>query len=391
MIKRELEEEFQKCLHEYPAVLLTGPRQAGKTTLAKAICGDKQYFSFEDPLLRIQFQEDPRQFLVNCSEGAVFDEAQHVPELFSYLQGIIDETSDCGRFVITGSQQFGLMEKVTQSLAGRIAVLELLPFSTTELKSAGQLSPSIDEALWTGAYPPIYDRQLRPDRWYSNYVTTYVQRDVRQVSQIHNLDQFARFMQLCAANVGQLFNASRIASDCSLSQKTVNNWLSILKAGFIATTVTPYHTNYRKRLVKTPKLYFFDTGLVCHLLGISNISQLASHPLRGAIFENWVFTELSKYIRHRQPLGQLYFWRTVGGQEVDFLLESGGRTLGIEVKSGMSILPKSLRSLQNAMALWPTQQSQKAVIYGGSDRLHFSGCDIIPWNQVLQLFQTISV
>ncbi|MCP4677415.1 MAG: ATP-binding protein [Deltaproteobacteria bacterium] len=386
MITRNIENELGICLKESPAVVLTGPRQAGKTTLARAVCNGYPYFSFEDPLVRDLFHEDPRGFLEQCRNEAVFDEAQHVPELFSFLQGMIDDDPRPGRFVITGSQQFGLTESITQSLAGRVSILELLPFSVDELVSAEWLNDSLDTVLWKGAYPPVFDRALRPAKWYADYVTTYVQRDVRQVKQIQNLDQFTRFLRLCAGHVGQLFNASKIGSNCGMDQKTARKWLSILQAGYIATFLPPYHANFRKRIIKTPKLYFYDTGLVCHLLGIHDPAQLATHPLRGALFENWVFTELVKANRNRGRISDFWFWRTHGGQEVDFVFEQDGVVTGVEVKAGMSVRPTMLHSLNNTLDQWPHVGKRKVVLYGGMDRLALSGCDIVPWRQISTVF-----
>ncbi len=386
MIARNIEKELSICLKESPAVLLTGPRQAGKTTLARSVCSGYPYFTFEDPLVRDLFHEDPRGFLERCRSEAVFDEAQHVPELFSFLQGMIDDDPRPGRFVITGSQQFGLTESITQSLAGRVSILELLPFSVDELIPADWLEDSLDDVLWKGAYPPVFDRSLRPAKWYADYVTTYVQRDVRQVSQIQNLDQFTRFLRLCAGHVGQLFNASKIGSNCGVDQKTARKWLSVLQAGYIATFLPPYHTNFRKRTIKTPKLYFYDTGLVCHLLGIHDSAQLATHPLRGALFENWVFAEFVKAFRNRGSSGEFWFWRTHGGQEVDFLFEQDGVVTGVEVKAGMSVRPTMLHSLNNTLDQWPHGNKRKVVLYGGVDRMALSGCDIVPWRQILTVF-----
>jgi hypothetical protein len=369
-------------MRESPALLVTGPRQAGKTTLCRTVCPEYPYFSFEDPILRDQFHEDPKGFLNQCRECAIFDEAQHVPLLFSFLQGLIDEEPRPGRFIITGSQQFGLIEAITQSLAGRVSILELLPFSKNELEWGGWLDHSLDAVLWTGAYPPIHDRAIRPARWYADYVTTYIQRDVRQITHVQNLDQFTRFVRLSAGHIGQLFNASKIGSDCGIDQKTVRNWMSILHAGYIATLLEPYHQNFKKRTIKTPKIFFYDTGLVCHLLGIHTPDQVSTHPLRGAIFENWVFGELYKMYRNRGLNPEMWFWRTHGGQEVDFLLQYKGQLIGVEVKAGMTVVPRLIRSLNNALDDWPKKNKRKVVVYGGNERLRLSDCELIPWHQI---------
>lgn len=385
MIHREIQSEFETCLREAPVVALTGPRQTGKTTLARALCPDRPYFSFEDPLTRERFIDDPRGFLQSCKDGAVFDEAQHTPDLFSFLQGLVDERPTPGRFVITGSQHFGLSERITQSLAGRVAMLELLPFSAAELQSAGRLGADLDTVLFTGAFPPVHDRNLRPARWFSDYVATYVQRDVRQITQVHNLDTFTRFLRLCAGSVGQLFNASRIAVDCGVDPKTIRNWLSVLQAGYVAVLVPPYYANVRKRIIKTPKLYFYDTGLACHLLGISEPGQLAGHPLRGGLFENWVFAEIAKLFRNRGLKNEIHFWRTHGGQEVDFILEEAGTLLGIEVKSGMSVRPALAGTLVSVLSEWPGRETRGTVVYGGEESGELHGCALLPWRRIGEL------
>jgi uncharacterized protein len=385
LIKRHIQTELEQCLRESPVVAITGPRQAGKTTLAKMACPQHPYVSFEDPLVRNAFHADPRGFLENYRAAAIFDEAQHVPELFSFLQGLVDAEPGAGRFVLTGSQHFGLSARISQSLAGRVAVLELLPFSAAELADAGRLGVPLNQALWTGAYPPVHDRVLRPARWYADYVTTYVQRDVRQVTQVHDLDRFTRFLRLCAGCVAQLFNASRLGADLGADRKTVNQWLSVLQAGYVVATVPPFSRNVRRRVVKAPKLFFYDCGLVCHLLGIHDPEQLDTHPLRGAIFENWVFAELAKAMRNTGRRTELCFWRTHGGQEVDFLFEVAGRLFGVEAKAGMTVRPGALTSLRHTLAQWPELKPQAVVVHGGDEESSLLDCRLLPWRRIGQL------
>ena len=387
MIKRNIQLELETCAREYPAVTITGPRQAGKTTLARATFPHHAYASFEQPLTREQFRDDPVGFLKRHDGGAVFDEVQNVPELLSYLQQEIDENPQTGRYVLTGSQHFALSETISQSLAGRTAVLELLPFSISELRDSTMLTSDLDDVLWRGAYPPVHDRKLRPARWYAGYMATYIDRDLRQLSAVQNLDTFHRFMRLAAGNVGQLLNSSRLAGDCGVDHKTIRHWLNLLQASYVAHLLPPYYENFRKRVVKVPKIYFHDTGLACHLLGINEPGQLANHPLRGAIFENWVFAELAKSLANRGLSNRPYFWRTHGGQEVDFLIEHGRTVFGIEAKAGMTARPAAARSVLNALENWRDAETRAVVVFGGDQGYETSNCRFIPWCDIDQLLQ----
>ncbi|MFW5893971.1 MAG: ATP-binding protein [Verrucomicrobiota bacterium] len=382
MIQRDIQEELQESAGEYPVVTVTGPRQAGKTTLARMTFPRHLYVSFEQPLAREQFRDDPVGFLHRHAGGAVFDEVQNVPELLSYLQQEVDEDPRPGRFILTGSQHFALSEKISQSLAGRTAVLELLPFSISELRRGRFLDAQLDRVLWRGAYPPVHDRHLRPQRWYGGYMATYIDRDVRQLTTVQDLDTFHRFMRLAAGNVGQLFNSSRLAADCGIDHKTARRWLNILQASYVAHLLPPYHENFRKRVVKTPKLYFYDTGLVCHLLGINEPDQLETHPLRGAVFENWVFTELSKTVANHGLPHRFSFWRTHGGQEVDFIVEGNGVIMGIEVKAGMTARPGDAQPLLNALQNWREPNKQATVLFGGEEEYYSRNCRFVPWRQI---------
>ncbi|MCK5838673.1 MAG: ATP-binding protein, partial [Bacteroidales bacterium] len=323
MIKREITKKIREVAKYFPVISITGPRQSGKTTLARNEFSDLPYVSLEESDNRRYAQSDPRGFLSEYKEGAVFDEVQHVPELFSYLQSVVDETDLTGRFILTGSQNFLLLEKITQSLAGRVGVFKLLPFSLPELNRA---NINIDDALsyiFNGSYPRCYDKNIPPGIYFPSYIQTYIDRDVRQIKNITDLNLFSRFIRLCAARTGQLLNLSSIATDCGISHSTARSWLSILEASYIIYLLKPHHSNFNKRLVKMPKLYFYDSGLLCSLLGIININQLRTHYLRGGLFENMVISEILKYYFNRGIEPPVYFWRDKHGHEIDCLIDMG--------------------------------------------------------------------
>jgi len=388
MIDRDIQTELTKSRKEYPVICITGPRQSGKTTLARAAFPELPYVSFEEPVTRDVFTEDPKGFLSRYTDGAVFDEVQHVPELPSYLQVMVDARPEAGRFVLTGSQHFGLVEKISQSLAGRTAVLVLLPFSADELQRGDWLSSRLNHVLWAGAYPPIHDRALRPDRWYANYLATYIQRDVRQITQVQNLAVFTRLVRLCAGSTGQLINTNRLGTECGVDHKTVLRWLGVLEASYMIGLLPPYHRNFRKRVVKTPKLYFYDTGLACHLLGIETADQLDTHPLRGALFESWVFSELTKTLTNQGEPSSLYFWRTHGGQEIDFLLERSGTILAIEAKAGMTVDTGAARTLGAAVQTWGDLKVNQFIVFGGNDAMKIHGCVLLPWRKAAGIIKS---
>lgn len=385
MIKRSIETILPELCNGYPVITITGPRQSGKTTLAKSFFPSKAYVSFENPDIREEATADPRSFLSRYNDGAIFDEVQRFPALLSYLQQIVDEGPKTCRFVLTGSQQFGLRSKISQSLAGRTALIHLLPFSFNELYSDNNV-PSMEEVLFTGLYPPIHDRNLDPHRWYADYIHTYIERDVRMLLNVRDLSQFQLFLKMCAARTGSLINLSQTAADCGISHNTAKEWISILEASYIVFRITPHFNNLGKRLVKTPKLYFYDCGLASRLLGIQSPEQLSIHPSRGALFESFIASELIKYSYNKANTPSLYFWRDRSGNEVDFLIDKGTTIIPIEVKSGKTVAADWFGSLNKWKALAGDIAETGVLIYGGDATYKRENIQVTSWKEVAGIF-----
>ena len=376
MIERQITSQLVRLFEQYPFVTVTGPRQSGKTTLCRATFSGLAYVSLEAPDQREFAESDPRGFLAQFNDGAILDEIQHVPELLSYLQVLADERGRNSQFVLTGSEQFRLSEAISQSLAGRTALLRLLPFSLAERQRTGA-SNEVNDILFSGFYPRILDQNLNPRQALADYFETYVERDVRRLGGIRDLSGFRRFVRLCAGRVGQLSNLSSLGADAGVSHTTAREWLSILETSYIIFQLQPFHSNLRKRLVKSPKLYFYDVGLACYLIGIENSSQVATHPLRGSLFENVVVVEALKYRFNRGMNPNLSFYRDSSGLECDILYETGDGFTAIEVKSGSTVVSDYFRSLNRVAGIVPRILA-KVVVYGGSDRQSRSDCEVVP-------------
>ncbi len=380
MIHRTLETKLRELLKKYPIVTLTGPRQSGKSTLLRNAFPDFAYVSLEDPDMRRFAELDPKGFLATYPERTILDEVQRVPALFSYLQTHTDAVNDVGMYLLAGSHNFLLMEQIDQSLAGRTGILKLLPFSHEEMAGGGVLPASVDEEIFMGSYPRLYDRQIAPDDYYPYYIQTYVERDVRQMKNISDLSLFEKFVRLCAGRVGQLFNLSQVANDCGVAVSTVSAWISILEASYICYYLRPDDNNFTKRLVKTPKLYFYDTGLACSLLGIRSAEQLRSHYLRGGLFENMVVNDFLKRAYNVGQPPQLTIWRDSTGNEVDLLDYADGLPRAYEIKSGETFTLDYFKGLTRWAKLSGATPDQLAVVYAGDKQLSTSQGSVIGWH-----------
>ena len=381
MIVRNIAPLLQQLASQYPVITLTGPRQSGKTTLAKSLFPDKPYVTLENPDTRRFATDDPRGFLSNYAHGAILDEIQRAPELPSYIQGIVDANAQPGQFILTGSQQFELMTQVTQSLAGRTAVLRLLPFTLAEvqrLKGKGLL-PDLAQTMLSGFYPRIHDQNLNPSQALGDYFSTYVERDLRQLSAVHDLQRFERFVRLCAGRTGQLLNLDSLGNDAGVSHATARGWIDLLQTSYIVHLLPPWFTNSGKRLIKSPKLYFYDVGLACWLLGLRTPEQVSRDPLWGSLFENFIIMEALKDRLNAGESSEMYFYRDSEGNEVDLLLPTGGKLHAIEIKAGATVNPDYFKGLKTFTAHHPQAVAGGGVVYGGTQSQNRSDWPVYSW------------
>jgi uncharacterized protein len=376
MIKRSAEAIIKKYATLFPVVGITGPRQSGKTTLAKALFAHLPYVSLENLDIRMQAQQDPRGFLLLYHTGAIFDEIQHVPELLSYLQQIVDESGEKGKFVITGSQHFVINQHIAQSLAGRVGMVTLLPLSLHELNQPFMLT----ETIFKGGYPGLHNMNMHPVDFYPSYIQTYVERDVRQLKQIDNISKFQIFLRLCAGRTGQLLNLSSLAQDCGISQPTARSWLTILEASYLVFLLQPYYHNFNKRVIKMSKLYFYDTGLACTLLGLETSAQLETHYLKGALFENLIILEFLKKRFNNGKLSNIYFWRDHAGHEIDLLLDHPTQLQAIEIKSSATYVSDFIKGINYFKSLH--ESAKGYIIYVGQQEGIVHDIQLIPVNKI---------
>ena len=398
MLQRILANKIGIAAKQYPVVTLTGPRQSGKTTLVKMLFPHYEYISLENPDQRLFALEDPKGFLRRFNNGVILDEVQRTPDLLSYIQTIVDTEDKPGKFILTGSQNFLLIEKISQSLAGRSAIFHLLPFSHGELQKRKGVHPekfpqiyekdlnpaqgNLWETLFSGFYPRIHDKGLNASEWLSSYYQTYVERDVRSVVNVGDLETFGRFIRLCAGRSEQLINFSSLAADCGISNMTAKRWISVLKASFIVALVQPHFENFSKRMIKSAKLYFLDTGLLSFLLGIRSSEQLQFHAMRGAIFESFVFSELYKSYLNYGLIPNIFFWHDSKRHEVDFILDRGSKILPIEVKSGETIASDAFKGLIYYRELAGNRAERPVLVYGGDDDYVRQGTQVISWKNL---------
>jgi predicted AAA+ superfamily ATPase len=389
MINRDLENKVCNTAKLFPVLTITGPRQSGKSTLCKMLFPRHDYVNLEAPDVRRFALNDPRGFLSRFKNGAILDEIQRCPEIPSYLQVMVDEEQTKGKWVLTGSQNLALLESVSQSLAGRTGVLHLLPLTHNEIQKFKQSPKTIDQIMLTGGYPAILDQKISPADWQSSYIATYLERDVRSISKITDLVLFQRFVELCAGRTGQLLNLSSLAADAGISQPTAKAWLSVLETSFLVFRLPPFLANLRKRLVKMSKLFFYDTGLVCWLLGIRSANQLKNHPLRGSIFETWIISEIIKH-RMNQGLDRgVFFYRDRHGQEIDLLIDHGDKFTAVEAKAGQTISEDIIKkSLRYEKSLSSIKRTQTVIAYTGQMLQSCQDVSFTPWDKIAKQIWT---
>lgn len=386
MIQRQISNQIQALSKKFPVVAVLGPRQSGKTTLVKTLFKEKPYVSLENFNTREFSEKDPEGFFARYPYGAIFDEIQKSPKLLSYMQGVVDTTKKNGQFIITGSQNILLHSQISQSLAGRVALFKLLPFSLKELMDSKKYAPkTANDYLFKGSYPRIYDQAISPKHWYPGYIETYIDRDVRSIKNISDLKTFKKFTKLCAGHAGQILNFQSLGNDCGVSYHTVQSWLSVLETSYIVFILNTYYKNFNKRLIKSPKLYFYDTGLLSSLLGLEGSKSLENHYMKGALFENFVIAEVMKnsYNLGRDP--NLYFWRDKTGHEIDLMIEKEKLEL-VEIKAGQTVNSDFFKNLRYFQKTSQLNHLDSKLIYGGEEAYTREGIEVLGWKEVQDIF-----
>jgi len=383
MIRRHLESTLRRLAASFPIVAVTGARQAGKTTLVKSVFSEHTYVTLEDPQERAFAEEDPKGFLSRFSAGAIFDEAQRWPDLFSHLQTLVDADRRAGRFILTGSQHFGLMAGISQSLAGRVGMTRLLPLSLSEAPTT--MLQSRDAVLLRGGYPGLYETPVEITDWMSSYVATYVERDVRQILDVKDLAAFQKFLKLCAGRTGQLLNLSTLAGEVGISHTTARSWISVLESSDLIHLLPPYHQNFGKRVIKSPKLYFHDVGLACWLLGIRSAEILETHPARGSLFETLIVGEFLKARFNAGQPADLYFWRDASGREADLVYETPKGLQSVEIKSGQTVTSDYIAATHRSALPASSSALPPLLIYGGTESYERSGIRVVSWTGLQEI------
>lgn len=380
MISRVSSRKVLEMAKKFPVITITGPRQSGKTTLCKSVFSQYAYVSLENPDTREFAQSDPKGFLSTYTGNLIIDEAQHVPELFSYIQGIVDEKKQPGQFILSGSQNFLLLEKISQSLAGRVYVFHLLPLSYAELKNENV--KDLKDAIFYGGYPRLFDANIAPKDFFPSYIQTYLERDVRNMINLRDLNLFNAFLKLCAGRIGQLFNANSLSTEIGVDAKTIQNWISILEKSFVVFRLYPWHENFNKRVIKTPKLYFYDTGLACSLLGIKSVEELELHFAKGGLFENFIILEKMKLKLNKGEQADLFFWRDSHGNEIDVLETKGNTQVVTEIKSAKTLKNDFFNGLQWYEKIAKKYSIKKQLVYGGDDNQKRTEAEVISWRNI---------
>lgn len=378
-LKRSLKESIVIYLEKYPIIALTGPRQSGKTTFLKGEFPEYRYVNLENPDTRNFAETDPNAFLKLYDRFVIFDEVQRAPVLFSYIQTLVDESRIMGQFILSGSQNFHLMENITQSLAGRVALFRMLPFDFTELKSAGLLDHDFTVNMYKGFYPAIYDRNIPSKMFYANYIQTYIERDLTEIINVRDLKQFRNFLSLCAARAGNIINLNSLANECGISQPTAKSWLSVLESSYIIFQLQPFFNNLNKRVIKSPKLYFYDTGLLCHLLRINDGGSILMSEYKGSLFENLITSEFIKSNYHLNLMRNFWFWRDSAGHEVDLFWQDGEQLNLIEIKATQTIMSDLFKGMAYFQNLDPEMVKSKSLVYTGLENQQRSDENVISW------------